>query len=157
MYITPAQGQPQQYYSNPTAFSPTSNNHPNNRMERTQESGDIRDSTCRTCSERRYMDDSNDPGVSFQAPTRLSPAQAATAVHAHEMEHFTREAARAQREGREVVQNTIRLFTSVCPECNIAYVSGGETRTVTRGATEDSSFRNNNDEERNPNGYDFSI
>ncbi|MCL1988347.1 MAG: hypothetical protein FWG64_10325 [Firmicutes bacterium] len=155
-FNTVQQGQPSQFYSNPSAFLPVGESHPNSRMERTQESGDVEDSVCQTCQNRRYVDQSDDGGVSFQTPTRLNPGQAASAVFAHEREHYTREANRADRENREVVSNTIRVFTSVCPECGAQYVSGGETRTVTRAAQE-SSYENNNDDEENPNGIDFSI
>lgn len=95
---------------------------------------------CQTCKNRRYQDGSNDPGVSFKSPTKLSPEQAATAVYAHEREHYTREDAKAKEEGREVVSNEIRLFTAVCPECGKAYVSGGETRTATRKREEQAPF-----------------
>lgn len=86
---------------------------------------------CHTCMNRTYVDVSDDSGVSFQAPTRLTPSQAASAVPAHEGEHVSREAGRASREGRRVVSSSVRIFTSVCPECGATYVSGGETRTVT--------------------------
>ena len=86
---------------------------------------------CETCKNRTYQDKSSDGGVSMQSPTRLSPEQAGSAVRAHEREHASREAARAQEEGREVISNDIRIFTAICPECGKTYVSGGETRTVT--------------------------
>ena len=57
---------------------------------------------CYTCANRRYQDVSDDPGVSFQAPTRLTPGQAAMAVPNHEREHYIREESKARREGREV-------------------------------------------------------
>lgn len=86
---------------------------------------------CQTCKRRRYQDGSNDPGVSFKAPGYISPESSAATVRAHEQEHVVNEQARAQQEGRRVVSQSVRLFTSVCPECGKAYVSGGETRTVT--------------------------
>lgn len=49
----------------------------------------------------------------------------------HEQEHVGNEQANARQEGREVISQSVRLFTSVCPECGKAYVSGGETRTTT--------------------------
>lgn len=91
---------------------------------------------CQTCKNRKYQDSSNDPGVSFKSPTNLSPQQAATAVASHEREHYTRESSKAQQEGREVVSNTISIFTSICPECGKTYVSGGETNTVTKKKNE---------------------
>jgi hypothetical protein len=86
---------------------------------------------CVTCSERTYVDQSDDAGVSMQTPTQLSPAQAASAVMSHEMEHVTRNAAKADREGRRVVGSTVTIHTDNCPECGRSYVSGGTTRTTT--------------------------
>ncbi|MCL2704301.1 MAG: hypothetical protein FWE91_11965 [Defluviitaleaceae bacterium] len=94
---------------------------------------------CEACSNRTYQDKSNDSGVSFQAPTKLSPAQAAIAVPAHEGEHVTRNAAKAESEDR-TAESAVRIFTSVCSECGISYVSGGETRTVTRKKAETQDF-----------------
>jgi hypothetical protein len=90
---------------------------------------------CQTCANRTYQDDSNDPGVSFKAPTRLSPSQAATAVAAHEQEHVTNERANAERDDREIVSQSVQIFMSICSECGISYVSGGLTKTTTKEAT----------------------
>ena len=87
---------------------------------------------CETCNSRRYQDGSSDPSVSFQSPTHISPGQAASAVAAHEAEHVTNEQANAERDGREIISQTVRLKTSICPECKVVYVSGGETRTISR-------------------------
>lgn len=113
-----------------------------NRVNEFNESGvkqkktsDIQE--CQTCNNRKYQDGSNDPGVSFKSPAKLSPQQAATAVYSHEREHYTREASKAEDEGREVVSNTISIFTSICPECGKTYVSGGDTRTTTKKKDED--------------------
>ena len=149
MQLTPIQHNPQ-FYSNPNAFLVQDEKSPDNRMDRSQESGDIR-GRCNTCLNRRYQDVSDDPGVSFQTPTRMTPGQAATAVHAHEREHFVREEYKAQREGREVIHNSIRIFTDTCPECGIQYVSGGETRTKTRGPVE-GALAPNGQEEQEGNG-----
>ncbi len=86
---------------------------------------------CQTCKERKYQDGSDDPGVSFKTPTKMDPAQAATAVRGHEMEHVTRERAKAAREDRKVVSQNVSYQTAICPECGDVYVSGGTTRTVT--------------------------
>lgn len=91
---------------------------------------------CQTCKERKYQDGSNDPGVSFKTPTNVAPEQAAAAVRGHEQEHVVREQAKAQREGREVVSQSVTYHTAICPECGKAYVSGGTTRTATRAAQE---------------------
>ena len=86
---------------------------------------------CKTCEQRKYQDGSNDAGVSYKSPTHIAPEQAAAAVRGHEMEHVVREQAKAVREGREVVSQSVTMHTSVCPECGKVYVSGGTTRTTT--------------------------
>lgn len=86
---------------------------------------------CQTCENRKYQDGSNDPGVSFKTATKLAPEQAATAVRGHEMEHVSRERAKADRENRKVVQQSVTIHTAICPECGDVYVSGGTTRTIT--------------------------
>ena len=91
---------------------------------------------CQTCKERKYQDGSNDPGVSFKTPTNIAPEQAAAAVRGHEQEHVVREQAKAQREKREVVSQSVTYHTAICPECGKTYVSGGTTRTTTRSAEE---------------------
>ena len=88
-------------------------------------------SECQTCKNRKYQDSSSDPSVSFQAPTHLSPGQAAGAVASHEREHVAHEQANAERENRQIVSQTVTINTSICPECGRVYVSGGVTRTVT--------------------------
>ena len=90
---------------------------------------------CETCANRKYQDVSNDAGVSFQTPTKISPENAPLMVRGHEQEHVNREQVKAQREGRKVVFQAVRIFTSICPECHRIYVSGGVTETVT-GAVE---------------------
>ena len=86
---------------------------------------------CQTCNERRYQDESNDPGVSFKAPTHIAPENAGAAVAAHEQEHVRNQQAKAAREEKQVVSQSVQIFTATCPECGKVYVSGGETRTVT--------------------------
>lgn len=89
---------------------------------------------CQTCENRKYQDGSDDPGVSFKTATKLSPEEAATAVRGHEMEHVVREQAKAAREDREVISQSVTIKTAICPECGTVYTSGGTTRTVTKGA-----------------------
>ena len=91
---------------------------------------------CETCKSRKYQDGSNDPGVSFKTPTHVSRAQSGAAVRAHEGEHVNREQAKAEREDREVVSQSVQIHTSVCPECGKSYVSDGTTRTTTRSERE---------------------
>ncbi len=86
---------------------------------------------CTTCATRTYQDESDDSGVSFQSPTRLSPERASSAVRNHEQEHVVREQASAEKENKEIVSQSVRIFHSTCPECGTSYVSGGVTRTTT--------------------------
>ena len=99
----------------------------------TQRSNQVESPTeCKTCASRRYVDVSDDPSVSFQSPTHISPGQSAASVSAHESEHVSNEQAKAEQEGREIISQTVTLKTSICPECKRVYVSGGETRTISR-------------------------
>lgn len=91
---------------------------------------------CQTCEQRKYQDGSDDMGVSFQTPTRIAPENVASAVRGHEREHVFREQARARRENRRVVSQSVALHTSVCPECGKVYISGGTTTTTTAASKE---------------------
>ncbi len=87
---------------------------------------------CQTCKSRTYQDVSGDPGVSFKAPGHIDPASSGAVVMSHEQEHVSKVKASAASNGSRIVSQSVRLFTSVCPECGRSYVSGGETRTVTK-------------------------
>jgi hypothetical protein len=95
---------------------------------------------CETCSSRRYVDKSDDPSVSFQTPTKVSPNMAAAAVAAHEQEHVRSEQAKAERDGRDIVNQTVTLQYDCCPECGRNYVSGGTTRTTSIDRSEPDSM-----------------
>ena len=86
---------------------------------------------CATCSSRTYVDGSDDPGVSFKTPTSVSPEASFSAVSSHEQEHVVNEQSDAPAENREVVSQSVRIFTDSCPECGRSYASGGVTTTVT--------------------------
>lgn len=94
------------------------------------------DGECETCKNRKYQDGSDDPGVSFKTASKIT-GNAEGAVRAHENEHVTRNQAKAEREGKEIVYQSVRIKHGICPECGASYVSGGETTTVTRTKTED--------------------
>lgn len=96
----------------------------------------LEEGECKTCEQRKYQDGSDDAGVSYKTPTHISPEQAGTAVRGHEMEHVTREQAKAVQEDREVISQSVTIHTAICPECGKAYVSGGTTRTVTAESQE---------------------
>ncbi len=74
------------------------------------------------------MDRSNDPSVSFQTPTHLSPGEAALAVLAHENEHVAHNSRKAEEKGM-VAHSTVTIQYGICPECGRIYVAGGTTRT----------------------------
>lgn len=90
---------------------------------------------CQTCKERKYQDGSDDPGVSFKTPSHIDPGQASSAVRGHELEHVVRERARAEKEGRRVISQSVTMQTGICPECGRVYTAGGMTRTVTAADT----------------------
>ena len=92
----------------------------------------MEESECQTCKNRKYQDGSDDPGVSFKTAATVAPEQAASAVRGHEQEHVVREQAKAQREDRKVVSQSVTIHTAICPECGDVYVSGGTTRTTTK-------------------------
>lgn len=107
---------------------------------------------CETCEQRKYQDGSDDPGVSYQTPTRISPENAASAVRGHEMEHVVREQAKANREDRRVVSQSVTLHTDICPECGKAYISGGTTRTVTASKPAEPAPAKQAEEPKAPSG-----
>ncbi len=83
---------------------------------------------CETCASRKYQDGS-DEMVSFKSPSHISPESAASAVMAHEQEHVGNAYKKAANNDGKVVQASVRIKTSICPECGRSYVSGGETTT----------------------------
>lgn len=84
---------------------------------------------CSTCANRKYVDGSNDPGVSFKTPGHISPEASAAVVMSHEQEHVASAKAEDAKEGTELISASVTLRTSICPECGRSYVSGGTTRT----------------------------
>lgn len=87
---------------------------------------------CETCKNRKYQDESDDPGVSFKTASKIGAGSAEAAVRGHEYEHVNRNQAKAAREGKEIVYQSVTIKRAICPECGKSYVSGGETKTVTR-------------------------
>ncbi len=100
---------------------------------------------CQTCKERKYQDGSDDSSVSYQTPTHIDADYAPAAVRGHELEHVAHEQAKAQREDRKVVSQTVALHTDICPECGRVYVSGGTTRTVTKADNTEAPAREEQD------------
>lgn len=100
-----------------------------NEIRQKKRTGEIE---CETCENRKYVDGSDDSGVSFKTPTNISANESASKVMSHEREHYSREASSAERENAQVLSNTITTSKAVCPECGKSYTSGGQTRTVKR-------------------------
>ena len=103
-----------------------------NLQTRLDKLNEKQDGECQTCKNRKYQDGSDDPGVSFKSASKVGPEGAAAAVRGHEYEHVYRNRAKAAREGKEVVYQSVRIKTAICPECGDSYVAGGETTTVTK-------------------------
>lgn len=104
------------------------------KMNSEEESGD---EECQTCKNRKYQDGSDDPGVSFKTASKIT-GSAEAAVRNHEYEHVYRNRAKADREGEEIVSQSVVIKHGICPECGKVYVEGGETTTVTRKKTDNS-------------------
>jgi hypothetical protein len=105
-------------------------NTPVNEAENAAGTNKVGDGECQTCKNRKYQDESEDSGVSYQTPTKLG-SNVASAVMSHEQEHVSRNQIKAEEEGRRIVSQSVTLHTAICPECGKSYVSGGTTRTVT--------------------------
>lgn len=107
---------------------------------------------CQTCAERQYVDGSDDTGVSYQVPTKISPSVAALKVAAHEREHVFNERADAEREGKEILNQTVTLKYATCPECGSIHVAGGVTKTTTSKEAEQAygKFKSNDEESQKP-------
>lgn len=84
---------------------------------------------CKTCAERKYQDGSNEM-VSFKSASHISPTAAPSAVRAHEGEHVSNAYKKAAMNDGEVVNASVSIHTSTCPECGRTYVSGGTTTTM---------------------------
>lgn len=93
---------------------------------------------CETCNNRKYVDGSNDPGVSFKSPQAVAPEQSFNMVLGHEMEHVSRDRNQFEQQGGKVLFQNVVLHSAICPDCGRPYIAGGETTTVARtGSGED--------------------
>jgi hypothetical protein len=99
-------------------------------------------SECKTCSNRRYQDGSNE-NVSYKAPTKISPEAAGSAVRAHEQEHVANAYKKAAQNNGKVISANVSIKMSICPECGRSYVSGGETTTKIRYTNEEQPYQKN--------------
>ena len=84
------------------------------RLKKMRPTGERDDGKCETCENRRYQDGSNDPGVSFKTASKIS-GNAEAAVRGHEYEHVNRNQAKAAREDKEVVYQSVTLNRAICP------------------------------------------
>ena len=83
---------------------------------------------CETCANRTYQDGS-DENVSFKSAAHISPEAAASRVRAHEAEHVSNAYDKAEQKGGKVINASVSIKTSICPECGRTYVAGGLTHT----------------------------
>lgn len=109
-----------------------------------ERSGRVRQSECETCKNRKYVDGSNENDVSFKTPGHIDSGNSAAAVMGHEREHVANAVAEGSKENKELLSVSVRLKTSVCPECGRVYVSGGETSTTMRTTNSRGSNQNMN-------------
>ena len=86
---------------------------------------------CETCKSRKYQDGS-DEMVSYKSAAHISPEAAGAAVRSHEQEHVSNAYSKAAKNNGQVVNASVSIQTSVCPECGRTYVSGGTTTTQIR-------------------------
>lgn len=95
---------------------------------------------CQTCKNRKYVDGSNEM-VSFKSPTHVSPESAGAAVRAHEQEHVSNAYSKAANSNGKVLQASVSIHMSVCPECGRSYVAGGTTHTQIKYYNEDNPYQ----------------
>lgn len=100
------------------------------------------DGECQTCKNRKYKDGS-DEMVSFKTATHISPAQAGSAVRAHEQEHVTNAFSKAATNNGKVLNASVTIRTAICPECGRSYVAGGTTKTQIKYYNEDNPYQKN--------------
>ena len=98
---------------------------------------------CETCKNRKYQDGSDESNVSFKKASHISPNAAGAAVRAHEGEHVSNAYKKAEQENGKVVNASVSIHTSICPECGRTYVSGGTTNTTIRYSNENNPYTQN--------------
>lgn len=82
---------------------------------------------CQTCKNRKYVDGSNEPDVSFKTPGKIDPDQSYAKVSSHEREHVANAIAKGSKPNAKLIQASVHLQMGVCPECGRTYVAGGVT------------------------------
>lgn len=84
---------------------------------------------CETCKNRKYKDGSDESDVSFQTAQHIDPGEAASKVRAHEQEHVANAYEKEAKGEGKVLQASVQIKMSVCPECGRSFVCGGLTTT----------------------------
>lgn len=84
---------------------------------------------CQTCKNRKYVDGSNEPNVSFKTPGSIRPEESYAKVSSHEREHVANAVAKGNKPGAKLINASVTLKMGVCPECGRTYVAGGVTNT----------------------------
>lgn len=102
-------------------------------------------SECETCANRKYQDGS-DENVSFKSASHISPESAGARVRAHEGEHVANAYKKAAQKNGKVLNASVTIHTSICPECGRTYVSGGVTNTKIKYTNEDNPYTKNQKE-----------
>lgn len=97
---------------------------------------------CETCSNRKYQDGS-DENVSFKTASHISPESAGSRVRAHEGEHISNAYKKAAQKDGKVLNASVAIHTSICPESGRTYVSGGVTNTMIKYSNEDNPYTKN--------------
>lgn len=98
---------------------------------------------CETCANRKYQDGSDEGNVSFKSASHISPESAGAKVRAHEGEHVSNAYKKAAQKNGKVLNASVSIHTSVCPECGRTYVSGGVTNTMIKYSNEDNPYTKN--------------
>ena len=98
---------------------------------------------CETCKNRKYQDGSDEHNVSFKAAAHISPSAAGSAVRAHEGQHVSNAYKKAETNNGKVINASVSIHTSICPECGRSYVSGGTTRTQIKYYNEENPYQKN--------------
>lgn len=102
---------------------------------------DDKSKECQTCKNRKYMDGSDEMNVSFKSAAHVSPEAASAAVRAHEGQHVSNAYNKASESDGKVISASVRIQTSVCPECGRSYVSGGVTSTQIKYYNESNPYQ----------------
>lgn len=110
--------------------------------ENTDQTGkDDKSKECQTCKNRKYVDGSDEMNVSFKSAAHVSPEAASAAVRAHEGQHVSNAYNKASESDGKVISASVRIQTSVCPECGRSYVSGGVTSTQIKYYNESNPYQ----------------